>query len=137
MKTPDEINMNSENAFLLREAAKAHDMGYCDHLANGGKGDPAEERWIEALDAGADALERIRQLEKKCRQLEREKDALLDALKKADVYGECGNCKHRDSAPSDCDFECGSCQRNCRCWECRDGDKWEWVGVKEDSDEQG
>ena len=63
MKTPEEINMNLENAFLLREAAKAHSMGYCDHLANGGKGDSAEERWIEALEAGADALTLIRQLE--------------------------------------------------------------------------
>lgn len=68
-------------------------------------------------------------------QLERERDALLDALKKADVYGECENCKHRDSAPSDCDCECESCQRNCRCWECRDGDKSEWVGVKEEEKE--
>lgn len=125
MKTPDDINMNSENAFLLREAAKAHSDGYYEHLSHGGKGDPAEERWIEALNAGADALDHIQ-------QLERERDALLDALKKADVYGECENCKHRDSAPSDCDCECGLCKRNCRCGECRDGDKWEWRGVKED-----
>lgn len=69
MKTPDQINMNAENAFVLREAAKAHGMGYYDHLAHGGKGDPAEERWIEALNAGADALAYIQ-------QLERERDAV-------------------------------------------------------------
>ena len=41
MKTPD---MAKENNFVLREAAKAAQIGYYDHLAAGGKGDPAEER---------------------------------------------------------------------------------------------
>ena len=63
MKTPDEINMNEENAFLLREAAKSACAGYYDHLSAGGKGDPSEERWIEALIAGANSLAYIRQLE--------------------------------------------------------------------------
>lgn len=63
MKTPDEINMNAENAFVLRETAKAHSDGYYEHLSHGSKGDPVEERWIEALNAGANALAYIQQLE--------------------------------------------------------------------------
>ena len=77
MKTPDEINMNEENAFLLREAAKSASAGYYDHLSAGGKGDPAEERWIEALIAGADALAYIQ-------QLERERDAAVADLESVD-----------------------------------------------------
>lgn len=69
MKTPDEINMNAENAFVLREAAKAHSDGYYEHLSHGGKGDPAEERWIEALNAGADSLAYIQQLESTASQV--------------------------------------------------------------------
>ena len=107
MKTPDEINMNEENAFLLREAAKSASAGYYDHLSAGGKGDPAEERWIEALIAGADALAYIQ-------QLERERDALLKDLKATDP---CDNCKH--------------CGDNCK--DCEEDEHWEWRGVKEET----
>ena len=137
MKTPDEINMNSENAFLLREAAKAHDMGYCDHLANGGKGDPAEERWIDALSAGADALDRIRQLEAKCHQLKRERDALWEYVHDRK---DCASCKHGHLLPKceEFDFFCEECdiERPCPCEPCGDeetfGCNWEWRGLKED-----
>lgn len=108
MKKPDEINMNAENAFLLREAANAHSMGYYDHLANGGKGDPAEERWIEALNAGADALSYIQ-------QLEREKDAAVKAL-----HGRCFQCKHNGTSVC---IVCGPSKER---------KHWEWRGVKED-----
>lgn len=74
MKTPD---MAKENNFVLREAAKAAQMGYCDHLAAGGKGDPAEERCIEALTAGADAITQVAVLESRLAQAERERDAAV------------------------------------------------------------
>lgn len=69
MKTPD---MAKENNFVLREAAKAAQMGYFDHLSAGGKGDPAEERWIEALTAGADAITKVAVLESRLAQVEKE-----------------------------------------------------------------
>ena len=164
MKTPDEINMNSENAFLLREAAKAHDMGYCDHLANGGKGDPAEERWIDALSAGADALERIRQLETFCLQLKRENKDLLEERELNDYLRDkvkqlererdalweyvhdrkdCASCKHGHLLPKceEFDYFCEECdiERPCPCEPCGDEElfkcNWEWRGVKEDEKE--
>lgn len=117
MKTPDEINMNAENAFVLREAAKAHDMGYSDHLAHGGKGDPAEERWIEALNAGADALSCIQQLETKCHRLERERDAAVDDIRS--LARCCKFCKH------DAFLDCKSTPK-------LDHSCFEWRGVKEE-----
>lgn len=77
MKTPD---MAKENNFLLREAAKAAQMGYYDHLSAGGKGDPAKERWIEALNAGADAITKVSVLESRLAQAERERDAAVNEL---------------------------------------------------------
>ena len=74
MKTPD---MAKENNFVLREAAKAACDGYFTHLAAGGKGDPAEERWIEALTAGADAITQVVVLESRLAQVEMERDAAV------------------------------------------------------------
>ena len=111
LKTPDEIKMNEENAFLLREAAKSACAGYYDHLSAGGKGDPAEERWIEALTAGADALSYIQ-------QLERERDAAVADLR---VDRHCRTCKNSGCYPSD--QPCRSCGIA--------GKNYEWRGVKE------
>lgn len=124
MKTPEAINMNAENAFVLREAAKAHDMGYCDHLAHGGKGDPAEERWIEALNAGAEALAKIQ-------QLERERDALLLYAKDEE---RCGSCKYANLSLAAKDILrcprnkllCGICDRDCPCAGCDNYSKWDF-----------
>ena len=110
MKTPDEINMNAENAFVLREAAKAHSDGYYEHLSHGGKGDPAEERWIEALNAGADALAYIQ-------QLEREKAALMVLVKE---YRPCWECIHRGKGLVEPCLHCDKVHNH-----------FEWRGVKE------
>ena len=75
MKAPD---MAKENNFVLREAVKAAQMGYYDHLAAGDKGDPAEERWIETLTAGADAITKVAALESRLAQVERERDWLRE-----------------------------------------------------------
>ena len=155
-KTPDEIKMNEENAFLLREAAKSACAGYYDHLSAGGKGDPAEERWIEALTAGANSLAYIRQLESTYSQVskalcgkenataeeiiaafdqvKRERDALLKALKRVDL--ECEYCKHCNIMEDVCKLDCSSCELDadkCPCNECRNNSHWEWAGIKEDN----
>jgi hypothetical protein len=86
MKMPD---MRKENNFVLREAAKAACDGYYTHLQNGGKGDPSEERWIEALTAGADAITQVAVLEARLTQVECERDAAV-----ADLSNSCAYCKH-------------------------------------------
>ena len=90
MKSPD---MAKENNFVLREAAKAAQMGYYDHLAAGGKGDPAEERWIEALMAGADAITQVAVLESRLAKVERERDAAINDCGRFP----CETCKEREN----------------------------------------
>lgn len=115
MKT---IDMAKENNFVLREAAKAASMGYYDHLAAGGKGDPAEERWIEALTAGADAITQVSVLEQRLGQAERERDAAVHDLEElttrvSSLHLDCDYCKDKDKPI------CNNC-------------KWEWRGVCEE-----
>lgn len=89
MKTPD---MDKENNFVLREAAKAAQMGYYDHLAAGGKGDPAEERWIEALTAGADAISKVHVLESRLAQAEQDAKEMANYLD----CSACTWCEYKD-----------------------------------------
>ena len=118
MKTPD---MVKENNFVLREAAKAACDGYFTHLAAGGKGDPAEERWIEALTAGADAITQVVVLESRLAQVERERDAAEHDLHLlADGEGACNVCARFDEGyiptPPHCRYAC-------------DDDCFRWRGI--------
>ena len=116
MKTPD---MAKENNFVLREAAKSAQTGYYNHLAAGGKGDPAEERWIEALTAGADAITQVVVLESRLEQVERESVAAIADLK---LYAGCKVCKHGDfKFPKEC-MDCGD-----------ETNYWQWRGVCEEN----
>lgn len=120
MKT---LGMAKENNFVLREAAKAAQMGYYDHLAAGGKGDPAEERWIEALTAGADAITQVVVLESRLAQVEKERDAAVadldTALNNVAVMNlDCNFCKYKDRPV------CESCE-------------WEWRGVCPENTKEG
>lgn len=113
MKTPD---MAKENNFVLREAAKAASMRYYDHLAAGGKGDPAEERWIEALTAGADAITQVAVLESRLAQVERERDA---AVKDCSRFP-CATCSDKENG--DLCHHCNVCRDTTRT-------NYEWRGV--------
>lgn len=72
----------------------------------------------------------IKRLKKRCaqrleriKQLERERDALLEGLERADRG--CEYCKHcNSSVEPDAD--------KCPCNKCRDNSHWEWAGIKED-----
>lgn len=78
---------------------------------------------IQQLEAAnAELLTKIKQLEAKCHQLERERDAAVADLA---ITKECKFCKHFSHAASEepCRY-CGVRQSN-----------WEWRGVKEDSHE--
>ena len=116
MKT---VDMARENNFVLREAAKAACDGYYTHLTAGGKGDPAEERWIEALTAGADAITLVAVLESRLAQAERERDAAVIDLR---LYAGCKVCKHGDFEFT---HECMDCSY--------DNNNWEWRGVCEET----
>ena len=65
-------------------------------------------------------------------QLEREKEALLTALKCTDL--ECEHCKHCNIMENVCKYDCSDCELdadNCPCKECRKNSHWEWAGIKE------
>lgn len=121
MKTPD---MAKENNFVLREAAKSAQMGYYDHLAAGGKGDPEEERWIEALTAGADAIDRVCVLESHLAQVERERDSAVDDCSRFP----CATCS--DKVNGDLCYNCNVCNDTTRT-------NYEWRGVCEENTKDG
>lgn len=103
MKTPD---MVKENNALLRNAANTLQMGYYNHLANGGKNEPAQERWIEALTAGADAITQVAVLESRLAQVERERDAAV-----CDLSDACKYCKHISCDDEDENSPCKDCMQ--------------------------
>lgn len=134
MKTPD---MAKENNFVLREAAKAACDGYYDHLAAGGEGDPAEERWIEALTAGADAITQVAVLEARIAQTEKERDELLKV-----VNGDCYICKNAPGMETEMAITspCRHCIHYRYRYVYRTGDlytdNWQWRGVCEENTEE-
>jgi hypothetical protein len=76
----------------------------------------------------ADALSYIQ-------QLERERDAAVAGIGRS----RCDACKHKildDSMQElSCmanDYDCNSCDEECRCKACNDGSCFEWRGVKEE-----
>ena len=123
------VDMDKENKFVLREAVKSAQMGYFDHLAAGGKRNPAEERWIEALEAGADAISKVHVLESRLAQVEKERDALMESAKGCcETCAFVGDCAKHDPDPT-----------STGAWWYDDCEEWEWRGVcpentKEDSD---
>lgn len=134
MKTPD---MAKENNFVLRVAAKSANMAYYDHLANGGKAAPAEECWIEALTAGADAITQVAVLETRLAQLEKERDELLKT-----VNGDCSICKSDPGMETE--MAITSPCRHCTHYRYRyiygsSGsytDNWQWRGITEGEKEK-
>lgn len=119
MKAPEsgmDTNVLSKNdsSFILREAAALAMAGYSDHLSAGGKGDPAEESWIDALFDGADAIVEMDNLKSRLAQAEQVKDALMYDLKTAIYRGHSFNL--------DCEF----CKDKAKpvCENC----SWQWRG---------
>ena len=122
MNTPD---IAKENNFVLREAAKAACDGYYTHLQNGGKGDPAEERWIEALIAGADAIMKVSVLESRLAQVERERDAAIADCSRFP----CATCSDKTN---------GDLCHNCNVRKDTTRTNYEWRGVcAENTEEEG
>jgi hypothetical protein len=107
----------------IKKGLKCDDCSGCpyNNLDNGC--DWSEEyalAYIEQLEAANnELLTKVEQLETKCHQLERERDA---ALNDVSLFPECGTCKYdprkKGYIPNDCDDCVGHCN-------------WVWRGVKE------
>lgn len=79
----------------------------------------------------------IKRLKKRCdqrleriKQLERERDALLEIVRNE---ADCQVCKH---LKEECDGDCSFCEIEgpCACARCTTEDShWEWAGIKEDN----
>ena len=88
----------------------------------------------------SDALEYIQQLEnhigeltEKVAQLEKERNALLDDLREADMTM-CNHCAYFVTTGSQgkCDGYCWDCDgKDCPCNTCWDNSNWKWRGVQE------
>lgn len=116
MKTPDEIKKGLECcigdclSYHCRECPY-YENNFCE---------------TDGMDLCEDALAYIQ-------QLERERDALLEAMKDTDIN--CDYCKHSDIMQNVCKCDCSFCDipaDDCHCNECRNNSHWEWAGIKED-----
>ena len=64
-------------------------------------------------------------------KMARERDAAIADMKR--MLDNCKACVHQDAAPEDCDCECMRCEKPCACNDCRDGSRFEWQGMKEET----
>lgn len=121
MKTPDEIKKGLECCMF------GH-CSYCPYSAEHGcdcsehLGNDVREFHQQLESQNAELLTKVKQLEIKCHQLERERDAAV-----ADIHKTCSTCKHyyynrQDDDTADCLWFDG----------CKSEDHWEWRGVKEE-----
>ena len=86
-------------------------------------------------DADIDSFnENIEAIRDYIRQLEAEKDDMLETIKRMATCGaDCGGCVHFEEEPDkhciELDFECEKCQNKCACYICKDGSNYEWKGL--------
>ena len=116
MKTSDEIRKAAQ--LLRREAGRAA-MAYGTDLMYGGKECQTEEEWIDALDAGADALLLVEDLESRLAQAERERDAAVADLRREACCYQC-----QDNETDEMDEPCYSCLETIG-----ERPNWQWRGV--------
>lgn len=123
MRTPDEIKKGMACCLTRWEG---------DYLASCHTDCPyrSEGIWCRNV-LMADIKAWNKQLESRLAQVERERDALLHDLRRAD-YVDCYACKHKNSA-YDCDVDCTNCLNPCTCNSCHHNNKWEWRGLCEEN----
>ena len=127
MKTPDEIKRALDNCSTKKPCPSCPMWEECKEAAS------LKPLWDNALTyiqqleaANAELLEKVEQLEKKCHQLELERDAAVEAIKS---HRSCIDCKHSTIIP-DGKWIWTDCPK--RDGRCLDKDLWEWRGVKEE-----
>lgn len=81
--------------------------------------------------AAAQCLEK---LAAELEQVKRERNAAIADLKEADRL-ECEHCRSYGlcQVGDGEDIDCETCTIECKCRECRNGNQWEWRGLKEDT----
>lgn len=129
MKTPEEIK---KGLYICYVQPDGRTCGICPY-------DVINEGYCEC-NLVADALEYIHQLEhqigeltEKVAQLEKERNALLDDLREADMTM-CNHCAYFVTTGSQgkCDGYCWDCDgKDCPCNTCWDNSNWKWRGVQE------
>lgn len=81
----------------------------------------------------SESLARIRQLESRLAQVEKERDAALSDMRKAvKENGVCIACKHDIPFDDNCEanhYRCEICKSPCMCQSCHLGSNYEWRGV--------
>ena len=131
MKTPDEIKDGLEDS--MRELLRSANEGYPDEMIDSMEN--AHARMADALSyiqqleaANAELLTKTEQLETKCHQLERERDALAADFKlyrERNIKGDCGAyacdlCKYGGKYEGPCPQGCTGINH------------WVWRGMKEE-----
>lgn len=112
MKTPDEIKKGLE--FCLAGPCPGAECPYYE-----------KELFRCGYFKSKDALAYIQQLETKCHQLERERDAAVADLTQAK---DCDTCRYNTECKTG-KLDCYGCNvEECPCWACQ----YEWRGVKEE-----
>lgn len=114
-KTPDEIKRNL-NIFFLHRSDSSFDLWY-----KGMHSIPDAMAYIQRLEiSNTELLTKVKQLEAKCHQLKRERDAAVK-----DIHKACGTCKRAsldDMGLKVCPYD----------RDCNGIVFWQWRGVKED-----
>ena len=126
MKTPEDI----KKALECCSDADGFD-GDCIKCPYKGEQWCGDKSKIDALAYIQQLENQIGELTKKVAQLDqvtRERDALLEIVKK---LGECNYCKHDSYCPHTIQ-DCMNCKdENCKCHSCGHQSEWQWRGVQE------
>lgn len=129
MKTPDEIKK------ALR-ICSGKLLDYCDacNYCNWSSDCACNSRMCaDALDYTQQLENHIGELTEMVEQLEKERNALLDDLREADMTM-CNHCAYFVTTGSQgkCDGYCWDCDgKDCPCNTCWDNSNWKWRGVQE------
>ena len=138
MKTPEEIKKGLECCtaeFNECDSCPYREYNWCEEKLK----DDALELFIKLFDCKAKyeylAKEYLR-LSKRLAQVERERDAAVADLRRADSV-DCEHCAHYmpfgESRCDNDDCDCETCTQECACRTCRDNSGWTWRGVCEEN----
>lgn len=126
MKTPDEIKQALETCSTKKPCPSCPMWDECKEAASLKPLWDNALAYIQQLEAdNAELLTKVEQLEAKCHQLERERDAAVADLAETK---DCITCKHSANCKIG-GFDCYHCNdKDCPCLTCQ----YEWRGAKEE-----
>lgn len=109
----------NECAAVLKKAAQGALNAYTTNLSFGGKPDQHEEDWIEALFCGMNSIALVEELRQRLEQVEKERDALLDEIRKCN---DCFFCKYYKKGL--CEEPCKTCIQEYQTMDFKPGFVW-------------